>query len=212
MMHLKTLIVMDRISTKGSMIDQIDLSNVPHSGFDRSFHNYLSCKLGKIVPTRCEEVLPGDRIKGSTHIVANFEPLVAPILGNMVLKQETFYVPQSILWKSAHNFFTGKKGFNNPILSVSLDQMYSAIQSYTDSGNTKQICPIESLLALVSSAADSVQDFDWSNVNSQDWESFISYLLDDNDFISIVTDISSGIPFYLTSFGNKFLFLIFYNL
>lgn len=118
---------MDRLSTKGSMIDQIDLSGVPRSAFDRSFHNFLSCKLGKIVPTRIEEVLPGDRIKGNTHIVANFEPLVAPILANMVLKQETFYVPQSILWKSAHNFFTGKKGFEGTIPSVSMQDIIGGL-------------------------------------------------------------------------------------
>ena len=122
---------MDRLSSKGSMIDQIDLGNAPRSGFDRSFHNYLSGKLGKIIPTRCEEVLPGDRIKGNTHIVANFEPLVAPILGTMVLKQETFYVPQSQLWKNAHNFFTGKKGFEGKIPSVSQKQLFSGIDFYS---------------------------------------------------------------------------------
>lgn len=122
---------MDRLSSKGSMIDQLELSNAPRSGFDRSFHNYLSGKLGKIIPTRVEEVLPGDRIKGSSHIVANFEPLVGPILANMVLKQESFYVPQSILWKSSHNFFTGKKGFNNNILSVSHKDMFNAIDKQT---------------------------------------------------------------------------------
>lgn len=154
---------MDRISTKGSMIDQIDLSNVPHSGFDRSFHNYMSAKLGKIVPTRVEEVLPGDRIKGSTHIVANFEPLVAPILGTMVMKQETFYVPQSILWKSAHNFFTGKKGFNNPILSLSMQDIYDKLS--TGEGEANAVLILDGLFENIREAlADDVVDTYWNDI------------------------------------------------
>lgn len=110
---------MDRLSTKGQMIDQVDLRNVPHSGFDRSNHNYGTGKLGKIIPVRLDEVFPGDRIKGKSEIVANFEPLAAPLMGSMVLKQESFFVPLIQLWRNSYKFFTGKNGFNEDMPSVS---------------------------------------------------------------------------------------------
>lgn len=110
---------MDRLSTKGQMIDQIDLSGVPHSGFDRSNHNYGTGKLGAIIPTRLDEVYPGDRIKGSPTTVVNFEPLVSPLMGSMVMKQESFFVPLPQLWKHAYKFFTGKNGFNEQMPSMS---------------------------------------------------------------------------------------------
>lgn len=110
---------MDRLSTKGQMVDQIDLRNVPHSGFDRSNHNYGTGRLGAIIPTRLDEVYPGDRIKGRPEVVANFEPLVAPLMGSMVLKQESFFIPYIQLWRHAWKFFTGKNGFAEQMPSIS---------------------------------------------------------------------------------------------
>lgn len=121
---------MDRLSTNGEMVSQIDLRNVPHSSFDLRNHNFLSGKLGKLIVTRCDEVYPGDRLKGNVQNVVNFEPLAAPLMGTMVDKQESFYVPYSVVWKNAHNFFTGKKGFNKPMPSVSPRDVFNAYNSY----------------------------------------------------------------------------------
>lgn len=121
---------MDKMSSHGSMVEQLDLSRIPRSGFDKSHHNFMTGKLGKIIPTRIKEVYPGDRIKGTTHIVTNFEPLAAPIMANMVQKDETFFVPMSIIWNKAHRFFTGKKGFEDPMPSITLSQILSALENY----------------------------------------------------------------------------------
>lgn len=118
---------MDRLtSSKGSMIEQVNLGQIPTSSFDRQNHNFLSGKLGKLIITRVDEVYPGDRITGNVAAVANFEPLAAPILGTMVMKQEAFYIPDSILWKNAHKFYTGKKDFNTPRPSVTPAAIYEA--------------------------------------------------------------------------------------
>lgn len=123
------VILMDRLSTKGQMIDQIDLRNVPHSGFDRSNHNYGTGKMGKIIPMRLDEVYPGDRIKGRPQIVTNFEPLAAPLMGSMVQKQESFFVPYIQLWRHAYKFFTGKNGFNSPMPSISPFDIYRTLKA-----------------------------------------------------------------------------------
>lgn len=120
---------MDRLSTKGQMIDQIDLRGVPHSGFDRSNHNYGTGKLGTIIPTRLDEVYPGDRIKGRPQDVTNFEPLAAPLMGSMVLKQESFFVPYHLLWKNAYKFFTGKNGFDGLMPAVTPQRIWDVFAS-----------------------------------------------------------------------------------
>lgn len=121
---------MDKISTKGQMIDQIDLSAVPHSGFDRSNHNYFTGRLGAIIPTRLDEVYPGDRIKGTPTMVTNFEPLAAPLMGSMVQKQECFFVPYIQLWRHAYKFFSQKEGFQDSVPSVSPKRIFRVFNNF----------------------------------------------------------------------------------
>lgn len=121
---------MDRLSTKGQMIDQIDLRNVAKSAFDRSNHNYGTGRLGTIMPTRLDEVYPGDMIKGAPEMVVNFEPLVAPLMGSMVLKQESFFVPLPQIWRHSYKFFTGKNGFNENMPSVTPRRIWSLYCNY----------------------------------------------------------------------------------
>ena len=149
---------MDKMSSHGAMVEQIDLSRVSRSGFDKSHHNFLTGKLGKIIPTRVKEVYPGDRIKGTTHIVTNFEPLAAPIMANMVQKDETFFVPMSVIWNKAHRFFTGKKGFEEPMPSQTLGDIYETLASYN---------LINDLNAVVSTAQGDRKVFEFTSGSMQ---------------------------------------------
>lgn len=97
---------MDALKSKGQMLDQINLEQIPRSGFDLSYNNKGTGKIGRIIPIRCMETLPGDSIKGSTQIAMQFEPLAVPILANMRLKSETWYCPNHILWDGWDNFIT----------------------------------------------------------------------------------------------------------
>lgn len=121
---------MDKMKTNGAMLEQIDLTQVPRSAFDLSNHNYLTGKLGAIIPTRVKEVSPGDKLEGSVHIVTNFEPMAAPIMANMVQKEESFFIPYEVIWDKAHRFFTGKKGFNASMPSVTLKRLLDVISGY----------------------------------------------------------------------------------
>ena len=121
---------MDRISTKGQMVDQVDLKGLAHSAFDRSNHNFGTGRLGAIIPMRLDGVYPGDRIKARPEGVVNFEPLAAPLMGTMVMKQESFFVPCHQLWRHAYKFFTGKNGFNDPWPSVSPKHIWDVYCQY----------------------------------------------------------------------------------
>lgn len=98
------------------MYDQIDLGKIQKSGFDLSYNNKGTGRIGRIIPTRCQPVLPGDRFKGSSTAAVQFEPLAVPMLANMYVRQEHFYVPNRIVWKNWDKFFTGgeKLDFTTP--------------------------------------------------------------------------------------------------
>lgn len=95
------------------MYDQIDLGKISRSGFDLSWNNKGTGKIGRIIPTRCTEVLPGDRFKGFSAAAVQFEPLAVPILANMDVRQEHFYVPNNILWKNWDKFITGGQNLDD---------------------------------------------------------------------------------------------------
>lgn len=104
---------MDALKSKGQMYDQIDLGKISRSGFDLSWNNKGTGKIGRIIPTRCTEVLPGDRFKGSSAAAVQFEPLAVPILANMDVRQEHFYVPNNIVWRNWDKFITGGENLDD---------------------------------------------------------------------------------------------------
>lgn len=113
---------MDALKSKGQMYDQINLGSIPKSGFDLSYNCKGTGTLGRLYPTRCEEVLPGDKWQGSSQVAVQFEPLAVPMLSNMYIKQETFKVPARILWTNWEKFITGgeKLDYDGVVPSVSL--------------------------------------------------------------------------------------------
>ena len=104
---------MDALKSKGQMYDQIDLGKISRSGFDLSWNNKGTGKIGRIIPTRCTEVLPGDRFKGESACAVQFEPLAVPILANMSVRQEHFYVPNNIVWSNWDKFITGGQNLDD---------------------------------------------------------------------------------------------------
>lgn len=110
---------MDRLNSNGEMLSQIELEKLPYSSFGRSNHNFGTGKLGKLIVTRTDEVYPGDKIVGRPTAVVNFEPLAGPIMANMILKQESFFVPWYQVWRKFDRFITGKKGFEGRVPSIS---------------------------------------------------------------------------------------------
>lgn len=120
---------MERLSSHGEMMSRVELENLPHSSFDLGKHNFMSGKLGKIIPARISEVYPGDTLKGRTQLVANFEPLAGSICGSMVTKQESFYIAKHYVWRNSYKFYTGKNGFDTPEPMVSPSQVYQTYQT-----------------------------------------------------------------------------------
>lgn len=110
---------MQKLSTYGQQIDQIDINAPKKSGFDRTSHNYGTAKIGKIIPTRMNYLQPGDRIKGSESYNIQFEPLSVPIMADMHYKSEHIIMPLRLLWSGFKKFYSGKQQTEFPTYSLS---------------------------------------------------------------------------------------------
>jgi len=124
---------MDALKSKGQMYDQIDLGKISRSGFDLSWNNKGTGKIGRIIPTRCTEVLPGDRFKGSSAAAVQFEPLAVPILANMDVRQEHFYVPNNIVWKNWDRFISGGEKLDDASVLPTIS-IYSVMMALLNAG------------------------------------------------------------------------------
>ena len=93
--------------SNGALTAQINVDNHKKSGFDLSNNVLGTGKIGRIIPTRALHVMPNDTIKADSKVAVQFEPLAVPILANMDVKQEHFYVPYNIVWKNWDKFISG---------------------------------------------------------------------------------------------------------
>lgn len=77
------------------------------SVFDLSFEHKTTCRMGQLVPVMCEEVMPGDTFKVNTEAFCRILPLIAPMMHNVRLRMEYWFVPTRLLWNEFEDFIGG---------------------------------------------------------------------------------------------------------
>jgi len=83
-------------------------SNRPgRSVFNLSYEKKLTCDMGELIPTMCDEVVPGDKFIIGNEVVVRFQPLVAPVLHEINCFVHYFFVPYRLLWEDWEDFITG---------------------------------------------------------------------------------------------------------
>lgn len=133
-----------------------DLKNNPHrSGFDLSFRNCFTAKVGEILPVLCDEVLPGDKINISLRQFMRTAPIQTASFGRFRQYYDFYFVPYRLLWDKfpswivqTNNAYHSRSltlpaelSNQHPyISSMSLREYLSKIQqttSYMDNGNDR---------------------------------------------------------------------------
>lgn len=82
---------------KGFMYETIKAATPKLGRYDLSFRNTTSLPYGKAVPTFCKPVMPGDRFKIDSKAVIKSLPMRAPIMTEVDVFVDTFFVPTRIL-------------------------------------------------------------------------------------------------------------------
>ena len=116
-------------SSNGQLTAQISMQDHKKSGFDLSNNVLGTGKIGRIIPTRALHVMPGDTIKQDSKVAVQFEPLAVPILANMDVRQEHFYVPYNIVWKNWDKFISSgeKLNYHGVVPNVSMQKIINSI-------------------------------------------------------------------------------------
>lgn len=119
-------------NSKGQLTAQINLGDIPKAGFKLQYPFRGSGRLGRIYNTRCTRVFPSTKLAGKGVAAVQFEPLAVPILANMYVKQETFYVPENILWENFDKFISAGEmmDYEGKVPSISLAMMMEHFLSF----------------------------------------------------------------------------------
>ena len=77
---------------------------VPRSQFDRSHGFKATFNAGDLIPIFVDEVLPGDTFNVREHLFGRFNTPLKPIMDNMFLDTQYFFVPNRLLWENWEKF------------------------------------------------------------------------------------------------------------
>ena len=95
---------------KQNKIFQQQQVNMPRmSAFDLSREQKLSCKLGELVPTYLEEVLPGEQFRVKTESLVRFAPMLAPMMHRVDVFMHYFFIPNRLIWTDWERFISGDR-------------------------------------------------------------------------------------------------------
>ena len=90
-----------------SIFNKVAKSSRPKSTFNLSHDRKFSMPMGKLIPTLCQEVLPGDEWNVNTQQVIRLAPMVNPMMHEVNVTNHFYYVPNRILWDLWEDFIRG---------------------------------------------------------------------------------------------------------
>lgn len=83
------------------------------SGFDKSYQNLLTTKVGTLTPLVCEEVIPNTTVNMKVALSAQLPPLATDTFMRCQLKTEAFFVPTRIIMDGYEDWLTGNDRFED---------------------------------------------------------------------------------------------------
>ena len=95
-----------------SIFSSIPAPKTKRSRFNLSHTYKTACSIGKLIPCLVREVIPGDIWNISSNSLVRLAPTVAPLMHNMQIRTESFFVPNRLLWKEWQDFITGGQDGN----------------------------------------------------------------------------------------------------
>ena len=97
------------------IFNQVAMRRPRKNKFNLSHEKKLSLKMGDLIPTYVQEVVPGDNFRVSNNILCRFAPMYAPLMHNIDVWTHYFFVPNRLVWDNWETFITGgPNGTDNP--------------------------------------------------------------------------------------------------
>lgn len=90
-----------------SIFSTIPRPKTSRSRFNLSHSYKTTGGIGTLIPVLCREVLPGDVWNVNTSTLVRMSPTLAPIMHNVNIRTEMFFVPNRLIWRDWADFITG---------------------------------------------------------------------------------------------------------
>lgn len=94
-------------SVMKNRFSEVPTANIRRSSFDRSHGYKTTFDMDYLIPFFVDEVLPGDTFSLSETHLCRLTTLVQPIMDNILLTTQFFFVPNRLLWDNWEDFITG---------------------------------------------------------------------------------------------------------
>lgn len=125
--------------SRGEMFRRVQVLRPGRSVFDLSYAKKFSGMMGYLYPVMCDEVVPGDVFKIGADAVIRFAPMVAPILHEIMVKADFFFVPYRLIAGGTVNnnwekFITGGQDGNDVTTRVTLGLLNMHDQTVQEGG------------------------------------------------------------------------------
>lgn len=91
-------------STNNYSFSQVPQVNIPRSAFQRDNGYKTTMNTGDLVPVYVDEILPGDTFSISPTLFTRLATPIAPIMDNMYLDIQWFFVPNRLVWENWQRF------------------------------------------------------------------------------------------------------------
>lgn len=102
-------------------------NNVKRNGFDLSFKNAFTAKVGELLPVMCKEVYPGDKFNIRGQAFTRTQPVNSAAYSRLREYYDFYFVPYRLLWNMAPTFFTNMPDSHHassPATAVQLSQRH----------------------------------------------------------------------------------------
>lgn len=104
-----------------NMFNKIPISKPSLNKFDLSHSRKFSCRMGELIPVMVKEVLPGERYRKSSHCFTRLAPMIFPVMHDVSITIEDWFVPYRLVWDEWEDFITGGRlGTSEPVMPFML--------------------------------------------------------------------------------------------
>lgn len=113
------------------VFDTVLVRKPKKSRFNLNHSVLLTCNAGYEVPFMCQEAIPGDVFKISSEVLVKAAPLIAPLMHQVNLKVEFWYVPNRLVFPKWENYINPKDDNDE---ALKLPQVYNLDSNYVKPG------------------------------------------------------------------------------
>jgi len=92
------------VMTAGQHFARVPSAEIQRSRFDRSHAVKTTFDAGRLIPVFLDEVLPGDTFSLNTTLFARLATPLRPVMDNMYLDVQYFFVPTRLVWDQWQEF------------------------------------------------------------------------------------------------------------